>query len=57
MWLISMGYHGAAGVSQNAGVLVVLVFFIEVCTLEYDKWKLICGLDYGLTPNRGQATI
>ena len=25
MWITSMGNHGAAGVSQNAGVLVVLV--------------------------------
>ena len=27
MWITSMGNHGAAGVSQNAGILVVLVVF------------------------------
>ena len=25
MWITSMGNHGAAGVSQNAGILVVLI--------------------------------
>ena len=29
MWTTSMGNHGAAGVSQNAGVQVVLVLFEE----------------------------
>ena len=27
MWITSMGNHGAAGVSQNAGILVILVTF------------------------------
>ena len=27
MWVTSMGNHGAAGVSQNAGVLVIIIIF------------------------------
>ena len=27
MWITSMGNHGAAGVSQNASILVVLVMY------------------------------
>ena len=33
IWIISMGNHGAAGVSQNAGVLVVLV----ICKVQPDS--------------------
>ena len=31
VWITSMDNHGAAGVSQNAGVLVVLVIVYDIC--------------------------
>ena len=34
MWITSMGNHGAVGVSQNAGILVVLVLF-QKCLLVF----------------------
>ena len=36
MWITSMGNHGAAGVSQNAGILVVLVRSV---VKEHPTWE------------------
>ena len=38
MWIPSMGNHGAAGVSQNAGILVVLVIVLMPSRALGDAW-------------------
>ena len=48
MWIISMGNHWAVGVSQNAGVLVVLVkdsHYYDITKLNYENLfspRLMC---------------
>ena len=32
-------------------------FFIEICSLAFDRWKVIIGLQNGLAPIRRQAII
>ena len=41
MSITSMGNHGAAGVSQKAGVLVVLLIIIIICNMHLYKhhWR------------------
>ena len=43
MWITSMGNHGAVGVSQNAGILVVLVDF-QQC--NFQNSCLVAILDF-----------
>ena len=43
MWITSMGNHGVAGVSQNAGVLVVLVLaHMYIPWLQGFRKKSLC---------------
>ena len=41
MWITSMGNHGAAGVYQNAGILVVLVLNEAFIFIEEDAFENI----------------
>ena len=45
MLITSMGNHGTAGVSQNAGVLVLLVYSVVLniyLNIMEDDWELEC---------------